>query len=115
MFLTRDGGAASAAGASPSVVTVIAPQHSVAAVHDVEHRVLSAVFGKPQRLPRRWVDPITGLPKDGIKVHCRRRRSGTSFRCGLRSSGDPRSLNLVVRYYSPTTRLTFKWPRADAR
>jgi hypothetical protein len=64
----------------------------------VERRLASLIISAPVRkLPRRFVDPTTGLIKNNVQVVCRR-RTLQSFLCVVRLPNRAPKESLYVRY-----------------
>jgi hypothetical protein len=82
-------------GAEPvsrATVTSPLPRRSV-----VERKLISLIIAAPARkLPRAFVDPVTGLVRNNVHVTCRKARSH-SYRCAIQLPGKQRG-SLIVSY-----------------
>jgi hypothetical protein len=64
----------------------------------VERKVVALILSAPARkLPRNFIDPITGLVKNNVQVVCRKRKL-RSFLCAVSLPADSASKALYVRY-----------------
>jgi hypothetical protein len=64
----------------------------------VERRLVSLILAAPAtKLPRRFVDPTTGLVKNNVHVVCSR-KTRRSFLCAVRLAGDGPAQGIYVRY-----------------
>ena len=94
--------------AAPKVAA--APSPRTATKGAVERKVVSLLLSAPaRRLPRDFVDPVTGLVKNNVQVVCRNAKQ-RSFLCAVRLSPANASKALYIRYRtSKTGRGVFKW------
>jgi hypothetical protein len=64
----------------------------------VERKLVSLIVAAPAgKLPRRFVDPATGLVKNNVHVICSR-KTRRSFLCAVRLAGDGPVQGIYVRY-----------------
>ncbi len=83
---------------APVLTKVAAAKKVVAAKGALERRIVSLILLAPARkLPRAFIDPVTGLVKNNVQVVCKRRKH-RSFLCAVRSPSHGASNALYVRY-----------------
>jgi hypothetical protein len=64
----------------------------------VERKLVSLIISAPaHKLPRRFVDPATGLVRNNVHVVCSR-KTHRSFLCAVRLAGDGPAQGIYVRY-----------------
>jgi len=63
----------------------------------VQRRVLLALVRSPSKLPRRFRDPATGLPRRNLRVACRQLRPGR-YVCHLSVPGSSHRPRFYVRF-----------------
>lgn len=82
---------------------------------DVEQKLVSLIVSAPAgKLPRKFVDPATGLVKNNVRVVCKP-RPRHAFLCAIRlPDNGPRSA-LFVRYDTQGGTGTFTWYGYNAR
>jgi hypothetical protein len=95
------------APAATNVSTTMAGTKSV-----VERKVVALILSTPaHKLPRNFIDPITGLVKNNVQVVCSKRKL-RSFLCAVRLPADSASKALYVRYrMGKNGQAVFKWYR----
>jgi hypothetical protein len=100
----------SAASASRPAITPEPSSLPGGAKAAVERRLASLIISAPVRkLPRRFVDPTTGIIKNNVQVVCRR-RTPRSFLCVVRLPNYAPKEGLYVRYRSGRNgRGAFTW------
>lgn len=76
----------------------------------VERKLASFIVAAPAgKLPRRFVDPATGLVKNNVQIACSR-KPRSSFVCAVRLPGDRVSRSFYVRYRARSNgEGSFKW------
>jgi hypothetical protein len=112
MFVVRaDGGQAAAdASPAPAQVTVTAvgtvapaptpptPSRKLSEKGVAEQKLVALMLRSPAgKLPRKFVDPTTGLVRNNMRVVCTRSRPKT-YLCRVALPGDPPNAGLLVRY-----------------
>ena len=99
---------------APSLTTSPAAAATLGSTHVVEHKVLAAIFQSPSKLPRRWLDATSGLPKNGLRVRCRRASSVRLFRCTIKLPGESGGTR-VVYHGTAAKGGSLKWTRPRGR
>jgi hypothetical protein len=79
----------------------------------IERKILALVLRSPNdKLPRRLIDPVTGLAKSNLQAICRREKAHGGFLCIVRPLGHAPKEGLYVRYGpGPNGRSVFTWYR----
>lgn len=111
IFVVRgdDGQGAAVASPAPVQVTVTAPAtapslppaprpRKLSGKAVAEQKLVALILQSPARkLPRKFVDPATGLVRNNVRVVCTRSRQKT-YLCRVALPGDPPGAGLLVRY-----------------
>jgi hypothetical protein len=78
---------------SRATLTSRLPRRSIA-----EQKLISLIITAPTRkLPRKFVDPATGLVRNNVRVVCKQSTDKT-YLCRVALPGDPANAGLLVRY-----------------